>query len=73
MLPGDVIIVLQQKEHEVFTRRGDDLFMSKTIGLTEALCGFQFVVKQLDGRDLVVTSEPGQVIRPGEILGKELV
>ena len=30
----------------------------------EALCGFEFVVKQLDGRSLLVKSKPGQIVRP---------
>ncbi|KAK2173552.1 hypothetical protein NP493_868g03022 [Ridgeia piscesae] len=65
--PGDVIIILQQKENDVFQRRGNDLFMTHTIGITEALCGFQFMLKHLDGRELVVTSEPGKVIEPGSV------
>ncbi|BFZ19273.1 hypothetical protein BsWGS_22312 [Bradybaena similaris] len=65
--PGDVIIVLQQKEHEVFTRKGDDLFMEHDISLVEALCGLQFNVKHLDDRDLVIQSLPGEVITPGKM------
>lgn len=63
--PGDVIIVLQQKEHEVFTRNGSNLYMTKTITLTEALCGFSFVIKHLDDRDLLVSNPPGDVVHPG--------
>lgn len=63
--PGDVVIVLQQKPHEHFQRSGNDLHMSRSITLTEALCGFQFVVKQLDGRDLLIKHPPGEVIKPG--------
>ena len=33
--------------------------MIKEISLTEALCGFKFVIDQLDGRKLVMASEPG--------------
>jgi len=62
---SDVIIVLQQKEHEVFQRQGADLVITQKIGIVEALCGFQFTVKHLDGRDLVVTSPAGSVIEPG--------
>lgn len=65
--PGDVIIILQQKPHEVFQRTGNDLYMNHTITLTEALCGFSFVVKHLDGRDLLIKGPPGQVIKPGDI------
>ena len=66
--PGDVIIVLQQKENETFQRRGNDLFVTHSIGITEALCGFQFTMKHLDGRDLIITSEPGKVIEPGMLV-----
>lgn len=63
--PGDVILVLQQKDHELFTRQGDDLFMTKKIHLAEALCGFHMVIKHLDKRNLVVKYPAGQVIEPG--------
>ncbi|CAH2231406.1 dnaJ homolog subfamily A member 2-like [Pararge aegeria] len=67
--PGDVIIVLQQKPHELFKRTGDDLLMEREITLTEALCGFEFVVKHLDGRDLLIRHSPGEVIKPGDLKG----
>jgi len=62
---GDVIIVLQQKEHDTFTRKESDLYCTYNVGITEALCGFEFVLKHLDGRDLVIKNPPGQVIAPG--------
>ncbi|VVD05832.1 dnaJ homolog subfamily A member 2-like [Leptidea sinapis] len=68
--PGDVIIVLDVKEHEVFQRSpNDDLLIKKEITLTEALCGFQFVLKHLDGRDLLIKHGPGEIIRPGDLKG----
>ncbi|XP_045764583.1 dnaJ homolog subfamily A member 2-like [Maniola jurtina] len=67
--PGDVIIVLQQKPHELFKRTGDDLLMEREITLTEALCGFEFVIKHLDGRDLLIRHSPGEVIKPGDLKG----
>ena len=62
---GDVVIVLQQVPHELFTRHGDDLTMNLKIGLTEALCGFKIPIQHLDGRELLITSQPGKVIVPG--------
>lgn len=59
--PGDVVIILQLKPHEKFQRSGDDLYINHTITLTEALCGFSFIMHQLDGRELLVTHPPGQV------------
>jgi len=62
--PGDVVFVLQQKDHAVFKRKGADLLIQKDVALVEALCGFKFVVRQLDGRSLLVQSKPGQIVRP---------
>lgn len=64
-LPGDVVFVVQQKEHPVFKRKAHHLIMEKTISLSEALTGCELLVKHLDGRQLVVRSEPGDVISPG--------
>lgn len=64
--PGDIIIVLDQQEHAVFTRRGEDLLMSMELQLVESLCGFKRPVQTLDGRTLLVTSHPGEPIKPGD-------
>uniref|UniRef100_A0A915BWQ7 Chaperone DnaJ C-terminal domain-containing protein n=1 Tax=Parascaris univalens TaxID=6257 RepID=A0A915BWQ7_PARUN len=69
MEPGDVIIVLQCKEHELFERQGDNLVMQKKISLNEALCGFQMVIKHLDGRELVINSPMGDILEPECIRG----
>ena len=57
--PGDIIIVLDEKEHKTFRRRGQDLLMNMEIELAEALCGFQKTIKTLDDRELLITSHPG--------------
>jgi DnaJ homolog subfamily A member 2 len=64
---GDLIVVLQQTEHELFTRNHDDLYMSHKINITEALCGFKLVIKHLDGRALVLTHPAGEILAPGSI------
>lgn len=69
MEPGDVVIVLQTKPHEVFHREGCNLYMSHSVTLTEALCGFEMVLKHLDGRDLIIREVPGIVIKPRSIKG----
>lgn len=50
---------------QTFRRDGNDLFMNHKIGLVEALCGFQFMLKHLDGRQIVVKYPAGKVIEPG--------
>lgn len=67
MEAGDVVIILQEKPHEKFTRTGDDLMLNHTITLTEALCGFNMNLKHLDGRDIIIKHPPGQVVKPGTV------
>jgi len=64
--PGDIVIVLEEKDHPVFKRREMDLFMKMDISLTEALCGFRRPIKTLDNRTIVITSHPGEVIKPAD-------
>ncbi|KAK2979421.1 hypothetical protein RJ640_016333 [Escallonia rubra] len=63
---GDIVFVLQQKEHPKFKRKGDDIFVEHTLALTEALCGFQFILTHLDGRQLLIKSNPGEVVKPDQ-------
>ena len=48
------MLVIQQKEHGVFQRRGCDLVIKKEITLLEALTGPAFVVEHLDGHKVRV-------------------
>ena len=57
--PGDVIIVLKQKEHDKFTRQNNNLLMKMDVSINEALTGFQRVVKTLDKREILIASSPG--------------
>jgi DnaJ family protein A protein 2 len=65
-MTGDIVFVLQLKEHPKFKRKSDDLFVEHSISLTEALCGFQFVLTHLDNRQLLIKSNPGEIIKPGQ-------
>jgi DnaJ family protein A protein 2 len=37
------------------------------VKLVEALCGTEFVVKHLDDRNIVIKTQPGNLIRPGDV------
>ncbi|XP_057693729.1 dnaJ homolog subfamily A member 4 [Corythoichthys intestinalis] len=65
--PGDVIIVLDQKEHSVFKRIDDNLTMTMNIKLVEALCGFKKTINTLDDRTLLISSQPGEVIKNNDM------
>jgi len=66
ILPGDIILVLQQREHPIFKREGHDLYIDKKIQLADALCGFSFLITHLDGRSILVKSNPGDIIKPND-------
>uniref|UniRef100_A0A1I8G3G4 J domain-containing protein n=1 Tax=Macrostomum lignano TaxID=282301 RepID=A0A1I8G3G4_9PLAT len=63
--PGDIVIVLEEREHETFIRRSRDLILKLTINLNESLTGFKRVIGTLDQRSLLIESRPGEVIRHG--------
>ncbi|XP_016135521.1 dnaJ homolog subfamily A member 2-like [Sinocyclocheilus grahami] len=52
---------------QTYRREGNDLSMTHKIGLVEALCGFHFTLKHLDGRQIVVKYPAGKVIEPGSV------
>lgn len=70
-IPGDVIVVLVEKPPESedypWKRMDDDLLYKQTISLKEALTGYEFEIRHLDGRILLVKSEPRDVIKPGDL------
>jgi DnaJ family protein A protein 2 len=66
-IPGDVVFVVEQSDHGIFTRNGIHLRMTKTITLVEALTGFEFALTHLDGRKLLITSRPGDITKPKDV------
>jgi len=70
METGDINFIVQEKPHDLFKRKGNDLLLVKEISLNQALCGFAWKIKHLDGRTLVIKTRPGEVIKP-EMNSKE--
>mmetsp|Transcript_4805 Transcript_4805/g.13881 ORF Transcript_4805/g.13881 Transcript_4805/m.13881 type:complete len:415 (-) Transcript_4805:912-2156(-) len=60
---GDVNFIIQEKEHDLFKRKGADLLIMQDISLNQALTGFSLRFNHLDGRDIIVKTKPGEVIR----------
>ena len=60
--PGDIVIVLDEKEHRTFKRKGADLVMQMDIMLADALCGFTRVIDTLDKRHIVINTLPGECL-----------
>ena len=67
-IPGDVIIVIEEKPHDRFKRQENNLWTEVEIDLLSALAGGQFSIKHLDDRVLVVDIVPGEIIKEGGLL-----
>jgi len=63
--PGDVVIVIEEKPHERFQRKENDLITEVEIDLLSALAGGSFAIRHLDERALVVNILPGEIIHDG--------
>jgi len=61
--PGDISIVLEEKPHNVFTRKKSDLIYTMKLDMVDSLCGFRRTVTTLDGRTLLVETKAGEVIK----------
>lgn len=69
---GNIIFVVDEKEHAAFERSGADLLAKIKVSLLDALCGFErVVVKHLDGRGIKLKWEKGRVLKPGMTLRVE--
>ncbi|OMJ66733.1 hypothetical protein SteCoe_36326 [Stentor coeruleus] len=66
LLAGDLVVMIIEKEHAIFKRKKSDLIITKSITLKEALTGYRFILKHLDG-DKIIESIPGEIIKPGDI------
>ncbi len=64
-IPGDVVIVVDEKPHARFKRRKNDLFTEVEIDLLTALGGGRVFIEHLDNRALNVELVAGDVIKPG--------
>uniref|UniRef100_A0A7N0SWM6 J domain-containing protein n=1 Tax=Kalanchoe fedtschenkoi TaxID=63787 RepID=A0A7N0SWM6_KALFE len=63
VIPSDLVFVIDEKPHSVFTRDGNDLVVTKRISLADALAGYTVNLTTLDGRSLSIPID--RVIHPG--------
>ena len=61
LLAADVLLVIEERPHPIFTRKGSDLLVHVDITLGEALCGFVKPFQHLDGKQLYIRGSPCQV------------
>ena len=64
--PGDLIVVLEEKEHPIFVRRGNDLLLELPISYTQAVLGDKVEVPVLGGKvriQIPAGVQTGKVLR----------
>ncbi|XP_031091829.1 dnaJ homolog subfamily B member 13-like [Ipomoea triloba] len=54
VIPADLVFIIDEKPHKVFTRDGNDLVATQKITLVEALTGCTVHLTTLDGRNLTI-------------------
>ncbi|KAL0659936.1 hypothetical protein Bca4012_080521 [Brassica carinata] len=54
VIPADLVFIIDEKPHPVFTRDGNDLIVTQKISLAEALTGYTVNLTTLDGRTLAI-------------------
>lgn len=72
-IPGDVVIVVDEKPHNKFKRRGNDLITEVEVDLLTALGGGKVIIPHLDDHTLSVQIPEGEIIKPGELIWYELL
>lgn len=63
-IPGDILFIISQKNHNIFKRKGSDLIIKKNISLSQALTGYQFTLKTLDNRIIKIKTPDNYIIKP---------
>ena len=64
-LKGDVKIIISIQNSSGFRREGLNLYMDKEITLKDALCGFEFIINHINGKQLRFSNEKGNTIKDG--------
>ena len=63
-MQGDIIILLKEKQHDLFTRKNEHLFVKKNILLYEALFKTEILINHLDGRKILLHTD--NIIKPND-------
>ena len=65
--PGNLYIIINEKPHDIFSRRQQHLIIEKSIDLVDALTGYREIIPILDGTNILISTEDGDVIHDGDI------
>jgi molecular chaperone DnaJ len=64
--PGDVIVLIEEKEHDLFERHGDDLLLDLPVSLVQAVMGDRVEVPTIEGQailEIAPGTQSGKILR----------
>jgi DnaJ family protein A protein 2 len=61
---GDIKLFIKIENNTEFKRNGLDLVIERKISLKEALCGFNFILKYVNGKTYTINNNPGSIVTP---------
>jgi len=68
IIPGDVVVTIEVKPHQIFKRKANDLYMNYKIDLLTALAGGSFIINHLNKKKLLkIDIIPGEIIKPNSL------
>ncbi len=70
---GDLYVVIHVKEHELFERQGNNLYVTVPVTFTQAALGAEIKVVTLDGEDMLTIPEGTQTGTIFRLKGKGIV
>ena len=73
-LPGDLLFIIDEKKHDTFLRKNNDLMIKLKINLQDALCGInagtnkeEISIEHLDKHKIFLKSHNSDIIKPGSV------
>jgi DnaJ family protein B protein 11 len=61
---GDIKLFVKVENTTDFKRSGLDLILERKVSLKEALCGFNFELKHINGKSYTINNNPGSIVTP---------
>ena len=67
--PADVIFIIRERRHPIFTRRGNDLAIEVSITYAESIVGYKRTLKCLNGKEIVICNPVvAEVVKVDELI-----
>jgi molecular chaperone DnaJ len=70
---GDLYVVIHVKEHEIFERQGNNLYVNVPVTFTQAALGVEIRVRTLDGEETLTIPEGAQTGSIFRLKGKGII